>query len=116
MLRLLADENFSGELVRGLLLRDPELDLQRVQDVELSSADDPVILGWAADNGRILLTHDRASMPSFAFERVVAGEPMAGVFVVHDRMAVRDAIEEVLLIDRCSEQEEWHGRVVYLPL
>ena len=54
MLRRLADENFSGEVVRGLLLRDPELDVQRVQDVGLGSATDPAILAWAADNGRIL--------------------------------------------------------------
>ena len=35
MLRLLADENFSGDIVRGLLLRQPDLDLVRAQDVGL---------------------------------------------------------------------------------
>ena len=28
MLRLLADENFNGDIVRGLLLRQPELTLK----------------------------------------------------------------------------------------
>ena len=36
MLRLLADENFHGDIVRGLLLRQPDLDLVRVQDVGLT--------------------------------------------------------------------------------
>ena len=38
MLRLLADENFNGEVVRGLLLRQPDADIVRVQDVGLAGA------------------------------------------------------------------------------
>jgi len=116
MLRLVSDENFNGDIVRGLLLRRPTLDLCRVQDVGLEEADDPTILEWAATNNRILLTHDRATVPDFAYARVVSGQPMSGVFVVHDRMAVRQVIEELLLLDACSEQEEWGNLVLYLPL
>lgn len=36
MLRLLADENFNSEIVRGLLLRRSDLDVVRVQDVACS--------------------------------------------------------------------------------
>src|SRR5712691_6241902 len=116
MLRLLSDENFNGDIVRGLLLRCPTLDLCRVQDVGLEEADDSTILAWAAVNNRILLTHDRATVPDFVYARVVSGQPMPGAFVVHDRMAVRQVIEELLLMDTCSEQAEWVGLVVYLPL
>jgi len=116
MLRLLSDQNFSGDIVRGLLLRRQDLDLSRVQDIGLEEADDCTILEWAAARNRILLTHDRATMPHFAYARVAAGESMPGVFVVHDRMAVRQAIEELLVIEACSEQAEWVGLVVYLPL
>lgn len=49
MLRLLADENFNDDIVRGLLLRQSDLDIVRVRDVGLAGADDPDILGWAAD-------------------------------------------------------------------
>jgi predicted nuclease of predicted toxin-antitoxin system len=116
VLRLVSDENFNGDIVRGLLLRHPALDLCRVQDVGLEGADDPTILAWAAANDRIVLTHDHATMPDFAYTRVAAGLPMPGVFVVPDRMAVRQAIEEVLLVEACSEQAEWAGLIVYLPL
>ena len=116
MLRLLSDENFNGDIVRGLLLRQPALDLRRVQDVGLEEADDPTILEWAATNNRILLTHDRATMPDFAHARVIVGQPLPGVFVVPDRMVVRQVIEELLLMEAGSEQAEWAGLVVYLPL
>ena len=37
MLRLLADENFNGEIVRGLLLRRPGANVAGVQDVGLAT-------------------------------------------------------------------------------
>jgi hypothetical protein len=116
MLRLLADENLNGYIVRGLLRHRPTLKLVRVQDVGLAEADDPTILDRAANNDYILLTHDRATVPAFAYERLDAGLPMSGVFVLNDRVQPRRAIDERLLIDECSEQEEWTNLVMYLPL
>ncbi|NJO43286.1 MAG: DUF5615 family PIN-like protein [Cyanobacteria bacterium CRU_2_1] len=116
MLSLLSDENFNGDIVRGLFLRQPSLDLLRIQDVGLREVDDPAILAWAASHERILLTHDRATMPDFAYERLVRGEPMAGLFVVNDRMSIRQAIDELLLLINWTEQTEWQGVVLYLPL
>ncbi len=116
MLRLLADENFNGYSVRGLLRRRPGLDLVRIQDVGLAKSDDPTILAWAALHDYILVTHDRASVPEYAYDRVVAGEPMPGIFLLNGRMPPRQAIGELLLLDECSEQEEWNSLVVYLPL
>lgn len=116
MLKLLSDENFNGDIVRGLFLRQPDLDLLRVQDVGLRKIDDPAILAWAATNERILLTHDRATMPDFAYNRLVRGEAMAGLFVVNDRIPIRQAIDELLLLIDCSEQAEWQEIVLYLPL
>ena len=63
MFRLLADENFRGNIIRGLIRRIPTLDVTRVQDEGLSGADDPSVLEWAADNDRIVLTHDLETMP-----------------------------------------------------
>ena len=73
MIRLLADENFSASIVRGLVRRVPELDMVRVQDVGLTGADDPAVLAWAAQDGRVLLTHDVRTVTAFAWERVSAG-------------------------------------------
>lgn len=116
MLRFISDENFNGDIVRGLFLRQPDLDLLRVQDVGLGTVDDPTILSWAARNNTILLTHDRATMPDFAYERLIWEELMIGLFVINDRMVVRQAIDELLLIVECSEILEWQGTVLYFPL
>ncbi|MEN9226595.1 MAG: DUF5615 family PIN-like protein [Thermostichus sp. HHBFW_bins_43] len=116
MLRLLSDENFNGDIVRGLLLLEPQLDLVRVQDVGLRQVEDPLILDWAARNDRILLTHDRATMPSFAYERLLQGQLMPGLFIVHNRASVQQVIDEMVLLVNCTEQSEWEGIVLYLPL
>lgn len=92
------------------------MDLVRVQDAGLEGADDPAVLAWAAAAGRILLTHDRATMPDFAYDRVAAGEPMPAVFVFDDRLPVRQVIDELLLADACSDQAEWAGLVAHMPL
>jgi hypothetical protein len=115
MLRLLADENFHGDIVRGVRLRRPQIDLVRAQDAELSGRDDPSILAWAAANNRIVLTHDRATMARYAYERITVGEEMVGVFVFDPKMTVGEAIEELLLFESCSEHSEWTGRVAYVP-
>lgn len=82
MLRLLADENFNNQIVRGVLRQRPEIDIVRVQDVGLSKTDDRVILEWAAQQGRILLTHDVETMTRYAYERVQAGLEIPGVFEI----------------------------------
>lgn len=116
MLRLLADENFHRDIVRGVLDRQPDLDLIRAQDAGRTGLGDPELLAWAATAQRILLSHDAATIPDHAYQRLAAGNPLAGVFIVNNRLPLHHAIEEVLLVAACSEQDEWRGRVVYLPL
>ncbi|BAZ10052.1 hypothetical protein NIES4071_18660 [Calothrix sp. NIES-4071] len=116
MLRFLADENFNNQIVRGVLRRNPDVDIVRVQDVGLSEADDPTVLEWAAQQGRIVLTHDVATMTDFAYQRVLAGLSMPGLFEVSRRVPVGLVIEEILLIAECSLEDEWEGQVRFLPL
>src|SRR5579872_197665 len=111
MLRLCADENFDNDLIRGLMRRLPGLDIVRVQDAGLSGADDPSVLAWAAQEGRVLLTHDVATLTNYAYARVQAGLPMPGVFAVGQAAAVGDMIEDILLLAECSLEGEWEGQV-----
>ena len=116
MTRFLADENFNNQIVRGALRQSPETDIVRVQDVTLSGADDPTVLAWAAQAGRIVLTHDVATMTTFAYQRIQAGLSMPGLFEVNRRVPVGLAIEEIILIAECSLEGEWEGQVRFLPL
>jgi predicted nuclease of predicted toxin-antitoxin system len=78
MLRLLADENLDGNILRGLRRRPVDLDAVRVQDLPIAGAGDPEVLRWSADAGRILVTHDVQTITRFAFERVRRACPCPG--------------------------------------
>ncbi len=116
MLRMLADENFNNAILRGLRLRNPDLDIVRIQDIGLSGEEDPLVLDWAARHRRVLLTHDKATIPHFAYERIKAGQPMAGVCEVNRSVPISQAIEEILLIAECSDLGDWEYQIRYLPL
>jgi hypothetical protein len=117
VIRLCADENFNNKIVRGLLRRNPGLDILRIQDVPgLSGTDDPTVLEWAAQNERVILTHDVKTLAQFAFDRVDAGQNMPGVFEVSRSISIGQAIEEILLLVECGLDGEWEGKVIYFPL
>lgn len=116
MLRLAADENFNNDVVRGVRRRNPAIDIVRIQDEELSAADDPTILEWAAQSGRVLLSHDVATMTRYAYDRVRDGKRMPGVFEIGRHVPIGVAIEEIVLLAECSLDGEWEGQVRYLPL
>jgi predicted nuclease of predicted toxin-antitoxin system len=116
VIRLLVDQNFNGHIQDGLTRREPTLELVHVRDVGLATAPDPVILDWAAAQDRVLLTHDRRTIPAFAYERVTAGQHMPGVFLVSDDMATGQAIDELLLAIQCLSADECKDIVKYFPL
>lgn len=55
-------------------------------------------------------------MGHYAFERVLAGLPMPGVFEIGTGLPLAVAIDEILLLAECSHDGEWEGQVHYLPL
>jgi hypothetical protein len=116
MLCFAADENFNSAILRGLLRWNPGLDIVRVQDAGLAEEEDDVILEWAAQENRILLTHDVSTITDFAYQRVDAGKFMPGVFEVGRSVSIRTAIEDIALIAELSRDGEWEGQVRYLPL
>jgi hypothetical protein len=116
MLQLVADENFNNNIVRGLLRRKANLDIVRIQDVGLFGVDDPTILEWAAQQDRVLLTHDVSTITKYAYERLEAGQAMPGIFEVRRTAPIGQVIEDILLLVECSLEREWEGQIIYLPL
>lgn len=115
-MRLLTDENFNGTILRGLIRRLPNLDVVRVQDVGLRNADDPVILEWAANENRILLTHDVATITLYAYDRINRELPMAGVIEVIATAPIGQILEDLELLILCSQPSEYQNRVIFVPL
>src|SRR5947207_14507332 len=107
MLRLLLDENLNHRILRGLKLRLPDLDYVLAQDAGLKGLPYTEVLAWAAEHQLILVTHDLKTMPRYAYARVVAGEQMPGVIAISKSLPIGQAIEELVVIIECREQNEW---------
>jgi hypothetical protein len=116
VLPFLADEDLNRVIVDGVLARKPDLDIVRAQDMGLARMIDPVVLTWAAERGRVLLTHDVRTMTRFAYERIRAGLPCPGVFVIPQTAPVGRIIDDLLVVAEGSLPNEWEGQVRYLPL
>jgi predicted nuclease of predicted toxin-antitoxin system len=116
VIRLLVDHNFDEHIVTGTTQRDPAVDLVLARTVGLAAAPDPALLEWAATHDRVLLTHDRKTIPRYAYARVVAGEPMVGVFLVRDDMPTGQAIDEILIAVHCLSPPDCKDSITYFPM
>jgi hypothetical protein len=116
MLRYLADEDFDNRILKAFRRRDPGLDWIRVQDIGLTSFDDEFVLQFAAENQRVVLTRDVSTMTAAVFTRIEQAESMPGLIVVPHRMAIGQAIDELIFLAMESEPDEWEGQVIWLPL
>jgi len=115
-MRFLSDENFDNDILRGLFARDSTLDILRVQDTEMFQASDPLILEWAAQQDRILLTHDKRTMPDYAYERLAAGLTMPGVIEISKSLSIGETVEELMYLMLAGRPEDFQNQVIYLPL
>ena len=116
MIRFVADENFDRVLVTGVRQSDPLADVAIAQDTPGVGTPDPELLAWAASEGRVVLSHDRQTLPAFAFARVDRGAPMPGVMLVRRGTPRAAVIEDILIAAYCSSPADWADQVQYLPL
>jgi hypothetical protein len=116
MLRPATDEDVHDDIIRGLRRREPALDIVRVVDVGLGHTPDPLILEWAASEGRILITGDVNSMVGFALDRVQSGLPMPGVLALKENVGIGRVIDDILLVAQCYTADEMKDQVLYIPL
>ncbi len=114
MLPVLIDENFNHQILRGVRLRIDKLDFVVAQMSGLSGADDVSLLSWAAEHGRIVLTHDRQTLPKFAYDRVRLNQLMPGVIVVSDEMPIGRAIEDLTMYLECGSLQDFENLVLFL--
>jgi hypothetical protein len=116
MPRFLTDEDFDNDILRALRRHLPDLDIVRVQDVGLRTQPDESVLQWAADAGRVVLTHDANTMTQVAYARTTARLPMPGIVVVSRTPSIGQVVDDIELAVEGSLDTEWQGQVRYLPL
>lgn len=110
-----ADNDLKRAIVNGVKRRQPAIDFQTAEEAQLDGIHDEEVLSRAANEGRILVSHDRRTMPVH-FVNFITSQDSAGVILIEQRLPLREAIDELILIWEASEAEEWRNRLEFIPL
>jgi len=113
--RLLADADLNKAIVSGLLRREPSLDFLTAWAAGLRGLSDDEVLALAAQQQRVLVSHDVGTMPAHFRAFTNAGKS-AGVFLMPQSLDIGTAIDELLLVWLASDASEWEDRLLWLPL
>ena len=113
--RFLADADLKAWIVAAVRRRETRIDFRTATEAGLEGLSDPQVLTVAAAEGRILVTHDRRTMPRHFADFIRLGTS-PGVFIISQRAPVDVIAEEIYLVWSATEAEEWTNIICSLPL
>jgi hypothetical protein len=113
--RFQADADLNHKIVLGLRRREPLLDIWSAAEGDVVHRSDPEILAIASEAGRIVLSHDRRTMPSHLLQWI-SHSTSPGLIIVSQSLDVGSAIDDILLIWTATEAREWMNQVGFVPL
>jgi predicted nuclease of predicted toxin-antitoxin system len=113
--RFQADADLNEDIVTGVRRRVPEIDFQTAHAANLHGLQDEIVLALAAQEGRVVVSHDLSTMPT-AFGNFIQNNTSAGLIIITQHTPLAVAIEELILIWVASEAEEYENVVMKIPL
>jgi hypothetical protein len=119
IVRYQADADLNQAIVTGTLRREPRVDFQNAFAAGLEGMKDSEVLELAAQQDRILITHDRRTMPlefSLFITNPQISRQSPGVIIVSRKLPIDAVIADLLLIWEVSSAEEWINRIAKLPI
>jgi predicted nuclease of predicted toxin-antitoxin system len=112
--RFLADASLNNAIVTGTLRAEPSIDFLSAHAAGLEGVPDDEVRETAAEQGRILVTHDLKTMPAH-FGRFAGHSTSPGIILISQRTPVAEAIESLLLVWLATGAAEWVNRICKLP-
>lgn len=110
-----ADADLNQVIVLAIRRREPAIDFQTATETGLAKLQDKDVLLLAARGKRVLVTHDRRTMPKYFYE-FIATETSSGLVIVPQYLSVASVVEDLILIWSITEPAEWVNRICFLPL
>lgn len=114
IIKFQADADLNQNIVTGVLRREPKINFQTALAADLEGIPDEKVLKITAKEQRILVSHDRRTMP-IHFADFITENTSYGVLIIPQDVSMIEAIDNIILIWSASTMEEWINRIVYLP-
>jgi hypothetical protein len=96
-IRFQADADLNQIIVKAVLRQEPSLDFQTAQEGDVIGLSDPQVLLRTAESNRVLVTHDRKTMPQH-FADLIVNTQSSGVIIVPQSMPIRTVVDDLVLI------------------
>lgn len=114
-IRFQADADLNHIILFAVVRREPIIDFQTAITARLTSLPDEQVLALAAQEGRLLVSHDQTTMPRH-FSNLLATRTSPGLLIVPQHLPPAAVAEELLMIWHATDAEEWTNRICYLPI
>lgn len=117
-LKYLIDENMSPLYQQQLLIQKNDLIVCVVgdKDVPAKGTKDPEILYWCEENGFILVTNNRTSMPVHLADHLAEDRHVPGILVLRPHASIGEVIDDLIIIAIAAFEDEYRDRIAYIPL
>jgi len=115
LIRFQADADIDYDIVLAVRRRERVVDFASAADSGLAGLGDPEVLEIAAQQDRILITHDRRTMPGHFRARLDAGKESPGVFIVSQFEPIGPVTEVLMMVWAASDPAEWRNQIRHLP-
>jgi hypothetical protein len=113
-IRFQADNDLDQRIVIATRRLDPTIDFQTAHALRLHGVPDTLVLRRAAGSSRILVSHDRRTLPRF-FRAFISTETSPGLIIVPQSFPIGRAAEMLHLVWAASEAEEYENVIYNLP-
>jgi hypothetical protein len=115
-IRFQADNDLKRIIVDATLRREPRVDFQSAKAAHLDNLDDEAVIQLAAAQSRILVSHDKRTMPQALTAFVASGGSSPGVLLVIPQSAsIREVVETLILIWADDTADDWRNLVAKIP-
>ena len=99
-----------------IALRLRSTDVLTAQEDGSAELDDDLLLHRATKLGRVLVSQDEDLLREGS-RRLSEGADFTGLIYAHQlRITIGQMVEDLELIAKATSQDEWRGRIEYLPL
>jgi hypothetical protein len=115
-LRFQADNDLKRIIVDATLRREPRVDFQTARVARLDDLDDEAVLRLAASQSRILVSHDKRTMPVALASFIASGGASPGIVLVVPQSApIRDVVDALILIWADDRADDWRNLIAKIP-
>jgi hypothetical protein len=117
-IRYLIDENVNPIYPQQLRRRESDIMVEVVGEpvTPPKGTLDPEILVWCENYLAILVTNNRRSMPIHLADHLAQNRHIPGIFILNPEMGIGETIDELVVIAKCSFDNEYQDRIFFLPI